>query len=202
MGITISHRLKLNKVYVKDALDRAEELANTMKTEQADKMDIAFIITRKSDYCLFVDIDGCETLDFDFKSKQELEEEAKGGWSYLHATLTEDGKKELDNGYQIEKYPENEIYFASSFCKTQYSKSILGHYWVAELIRKVAGYCTEVRVSDEGDYYHSGNLKHASEAIENLGKMIGDLGSTLANAFGQENIIVGGKTNIKSSKRK
>ncbi len=202
MGITIHHRLKHNKIYVKDTLDRAEQLARTLKKEQADKLSVPFTIRRPNDFTLYVDIGGCETLSFAFKSKAELEADASRGWAYTHAVLTNDGKEPLDEGYEIAKYPQNEIYFCASFCKTQYASTILEHYWVAEIIRKVASYCTYAEIGDEGDYYHSGKLEDASESIESLGKMINGLGAVLAGNFGAEKVIAGGKTIIKTNKRK
>lgn len=196
MGITISHKLKLNKIYVKDALDRAEKMAHEIKTEQADKMEIPFQIRRASPYSLYVDMGGCETLSFFFRSKQDIIAEKEKGWSYEFETLTDGGKKEIDNGYRIEEFPQNEIYFCSSFCKTQYASTILEHYWVAEIIRKVASYCTEAIVNDEGDYYHSGKLDDAKESIASLGKMIDGLGDTF-KGLGFE--VVGNKTKIKKN---
>ncbi len=204
MGITISHRLKLNKIYIKDALDKAQELANTLKKEQAEKMEISFTIRRESDYWLMVDIGGCETLSLNFRSAFQLVVEKEKGWSYEWETLTDGGKKELDNGYDIQRYPQNEIYFASGFCKTQYASSVLEHYWVAEILRSVASRCVEAIINDEGDYYHSGKLEDATKSIESLGKMINNLGAVLGAKFGDKDnveIIAGGRTTIKSNKK-
>jgi len=76
------------------------------------------------------------------------------------------------------------------------------HKWVAEITRIVASYCLTTEVVDEGDYYHTGNIGDATEAIESLGKMIGNLGKQLAENFGADNIVKGGDTKIKSHKKK
>lgn len=199
MGITIHHRLSLQKVNVKNTLDRTEKLATDIR-ELSKSVAIPINIRRESDYALYIDIGGCETLSFDFKSVKEIMAEKETGWSYLYETLTDGGKKPIDEGYEITKYPQNEIYYCSSFCKTQYAKSILEHKWVAELIRSVAGYCLTAEVSDEGDYYHSGNLNDAVEAIESLGVMITNLGQKLGG-MGFE-LAKGGDTKIKSLRKK
>lgn len=202
MGITIHHRLSIQKVNVKRTLDRTANLALNLANAQAPAVAIPFKVRRLSDYQLLIDIGNCETLAFDFKSVKEIKAEAEKGWSYLHATLTEDGKKPLDEGYMIEKYPQNEIYYASGFCKTQFAKSIIEHKWVADLIRSVASYCLTADVSDEGDYYHTGNLEDATEAISSLGVMINGIGNALNAQFGTDNVVKGGDTTIKSRKTK
>lgn len=197
MGITISHKLTHKKVCVKDTLDRTEKLAHEY-AKQAEIIDIPFAIERESDYKLRIDIGNCETLSFRFMSKDEIIKEAEEKrYSYIYNVLTENGTKEIDNGYAIDQYPQNELYFCSSFCKTQFARSVAEHRFVAELIRSVAGYCTIADVDDEGDYYHSGNINDASESIAKLGAMIGGLGAMLSQTFGAENVITGGETKIK-----
>src|SRR5438477_10919763 len=129
MGVTISHKLSQRKIAVKSTLDRAENYAKAYKA-QAKYLEISFIIRRPNVNTLYVDIGQCETLSFAFKSVKQIAEEAKNSWSYLHATLTDDGKKPLDAGYEIENYPQNEIYYCSSFCKTQFAKHVSEHRFV------------------------------------------------------------------------
>lgn len=211
MGITIHHKLVQNKIYVRDTLDRAQALARTLKLEQADKLGISFDINRMNDTNLMITIGGCETLAFNFYTIRELVKEkdsavnGENGWNdraWKYQCLMRDGKELPSEGYRIDEYPQNELAYASGFCKTQYASSVVEHYWVAEILRKVASYCVSADVSDEGDYYHSGKLEDASESIESLGKMINNLGATLAGNFGGENVIAGGKTIIKTNKRK
>lgn len=201
MGITINWKLQQKKNCVKKTLDRAEQVAREYQ-KQAKTIDVPFTIQRPDDYKLFIDIGNCETLGFLFKSKEEIMKAGADGWDYIHAVLTEDGTKELDNGYAIDKYPQNEIYFCSGFTKTQYAKSLSEHRYVAEILRVVASYCTIADVSDEGDYYHSADINDASEAIASLGKMINKLGTMLADNFGTENIAKGGDTIIKSPRKR
>ncbi len=200
MGVTISHRLTLQKMNVKGTLDRTQALAQEMKTAQADKVGIPFNIRRENDYSLLIDIGNCETLGFVFESKDDIIKDKSTGYSYLWETLTDGGKTELYNGYEIELYPQNELYFASDFCKTQFSRSIVEHKWVAELVRSVASYCVDAHVSDEGDYYHTGDMQDAVEAIDANGKLINSIGTMLAGSGWDDTQIIKGKTNIKSRK--
>jgi hypothetical protein len=172
MGITIHHSLSQRKDCVKKTLDRTEQLAKSFQ-QRAKILDIPFNINRKSDYSLYIDIGGCETLAFQFQSKNEIiAEKEKTGYCYLYNILTDNKKKEIDNGYEIENYPQNEIYFCSDFCKTQFAKSISEHRFVAELIRQTASYCLTSNVNDEGDYYNTGEIEDAKQAIYRNGKMV------------------------------
>jgi len=185
---------------VKGALDRTQALAQEIKTAQAGKLNIPFNIRREGDHSLLIDIGNCETLGLVFMSKDDIIKDKGTGYSYLYETLTDGGKKELDNGYEIERYPQNEICFSSGFCKTQFAHSIVEHKWVAELIRSVASYCKEAYVSDEGDYYHTGDLQDATEAIDSNGKLINGIGFMLAGSGWDDTQIIKGQTNIKSRK--
>lgn len=200
MGVTIHHRLGQKKKYVKSTLDHAQDLALNIANAQAGIVDTKIQVRRESDMCLLVDIGNCETLSFDFKSVAEIEKAGAEGWNYEYATLTDDGKKKLDAGYEIEQYPENEMVYASSFCKTQFANKLVEHKWVADIIRAVASRCFFVEVTDEGDYYHSGKIDDASEAIEENGAMIADItGQLNANGFDG---VSGGETKITNRKKK
>ncbi len=210
MGVTIHHDLVLNKYCVKGALDRTENLAKSFK-EQAKVIDIPFTIKREDDLALRIDIGECETLAFRFYTVRDLikhkDEPVNGpkGWNdkaWKYECLTRDNQKLPYEGYEIDKYPQNELAYASGFCKTQFAKSILEHYYVAELIRSVASYCIKAEVSDEGDYYHTGNLEDATGAIVENGKLINSIGAMLqAKGFEGTQIIKGGETVIKSNRK-
>ena len=119
--------------------------------------------------------------------------------SYEWAVLTDDGKRPLNEGYAISDFPQNEIYYSASFCKTQFSKILVEHKWVADIIKVVASRCVFAEVNDEGDYYHSGVLADAQEAIAENGALIDSLTGKLAgNGF---EVLKGGSTNIKSKKK-
>jgi hypothetical protein len=178
MGITISHKLGQQKNCVKSTLDYAENIAKGYKTEQADKLKIAFDIDRKSDTELHINIRGCETLAFNFRSVKAIKEEKeKDGYSYEYNVLTE--KNRLDEGYEIAKYPQNEKYYSADFCKTQYGDKIVCHLWVAEIIRAVASRCFYAEILDEGDYYNTCTLGDAGEAIKENKAVIDGLISQL-----------------------
>ena len=89
MGVTIHFRLGQKKEYVKKNLDRVEEFAKIIQRSQAKTLEIPFKVKRHGDYHLNIDIGGCETLCFYFKSYEKFEKEANGGWSYETATLPE-----------------------------------------------------------------------------------------------------------------
>jgi len=93
MGVTISHKIGLNKICVKQALDRVADLATWQQAEAKSK-GISYQIRRLSDFSLLVDVGGCETLGFSFKSvKSIIEGKEKSGYSYEYSVLTDDGKK-------------------------------------------------------------------------------------------------------------
>lgn len=202
MGVTIHWRLQQKKEHVPAMLDEAQRVAKLIQKEQATKVDVEVEIRRRTPYCLAVDMDGCETLYLNFQSVKKITDAGKKGWDYAHATLTRDGKKELDVGYEIEKYPKNELYYASGFCKTQYAEKIVEHKWIADILKIVASRCIETEVYDEGDYYHSGKLDDAVDSIEENGKLINSISGQLAGlGYKKENIIVCGQTKIKSIKK-
>jgi hypothetical protein len=196
MGVTIHFKLQTTKPLINSLLDRAETKGKEFK-EIAEKVNIPFEIIREKGYLLF-NIGGCESLMFEFKTPAEIRaEQKKTGYSYGYAIWTEDGKKELDEGYEIKKFPQNEKVYASDFCKTQFAGNIIEHIWTAELIREVAKYCEIAEVSDEGDYYHTGNIEDAINSIEENGKMIDSLMSTFENLGWKKEDIIKGKTQIK-----
>ena len=183
MGVTIHYKLGQKKNTVKTTLDRAEKLAGEYK-KQADIIGTRFETERLTESKLYIDIGKCETLAFDFRTVPEWKAEQKAealkrgesvGWSYQLAILTDDGKQELDEGYEIEKYPQNEKAYCVGFCKTQFARSLAEHRWVAELVRSVAGYCFMAEVSDEGDYYNTGDIRDVENAIVENGKLISSI---------------------------
>jgi len=176
MGVCINNRLGQNKVYVKSTLDNCENMAHQIKKAQADLLGIRFEIKRISDYSLHINIGHCETLAFDFKSvKQILEEKEAERFSYEYEVITDGGKYPMEVGYKIDEFPQNEIWYSAGFTKTQFSKSMVEHKWVADLTRIVAGRCVFAKINDEGDYYHSGELKDAEGAIKENGALINSL---------------------------
>ena len=202
MGITLNWRLGQEQKYIKNTLDVAQKYAEKIKGE-AVFFKVAVDIERLSDTKLFINMGGCETLGFDFRSLTEWEKEAGGSWGYESETLKD--FRPFDNGdsEHIKKYPEQKMFWASGFCKTQFANNVVEHKYIADIIKLVAGRCHVAEVSDEADYYHSGVLEDANEAIAELGAMINGLGEQLAGA-GWENskVIKGGETVIKKIKKK
>ena len=201
MGITISHRLKLQTISVKKTLDRTQKLAEEIKKNQATPQGVEMDVQRRSETELCINIDGCETLGFNFMTKNQIMEDNKNNsWSYKYSSFTNDGKTEIDNGYCVEMYPQNEISFCTDFCKTQYAETFMAHKWVCDLIRSVAGYCHEANISDEADFYYTGNVEEGKKTIQESGEMINRLGEMLSNTLGNVEIIKGGDTTIKPLK--
>lgn len=195
MGVTISYQLTTTRPYVKEILQRAELTAKKFQ-ETAIKVSIPFEI-RKLKTGLFIDIGGCETLAFEFVTpKQIYKEKEKNGWSYLWSTLTDGGKIEIDEGYKTNQFPQNEKLYCSGFCKTQFCDNIVEHLWVAEIIRSVASYCELADISDEGDYYYSGKIESANNAIIENGKLIDSVFPTLISIGWKLQDIQKGETKI------
>lgn len=197
MGVTIHYKaMQAGRENVKNMLDRTQKLAEKYQ-KQAKQAEIQFDIYRPSDTQLYMNIGQCETLDFDFKTAKELEND---DWRYKYlAEAFCEGRSKLDEGYMIEKYPQNTLYYSSNSCKTQFIKSLVEHKWVAELVRSVCAYCRKCDVYDEGDYYHTGLIEDASEAIASNGAMIDGLMGLLAGkGF---DVKKSGNTNIKNMKK-
>ena len=202
MGVCINHRLGAEKQYVKGILDRAQAFAEKIK-EEAKIFKISVKIERPTDTELYVDMDGCETLAFDFNPMSFYEKQAKTGWNYENETLKEMKSLGTDeNEEHYKKYPGQVMYWASSFCKTQYAENIIEHKYIAEIVRMVAGFCKISAVNDEGDYYFSGVLEDATSAIEENGALINAIGKQLKGlGYEQDQIIKGGETKIKKAKK-
>lgn len=205
MGVIISYKFTQRKIAVKNMLDCVEQGAKYLKEEQSEKENVKISIYRYSDYHLRIDIGGCESLVFEFYSvKQLLDEHKKDGWTYPWAVLVEskpgEADKELDEGYDIERYPQNELYYCAGFCKTQFCGNIIEHKWVADLIRIVAGRCYQSEVNDEGDYFYTNDLGDARSSIIENGLLIESVGKTLeklSKGNAKIEIIKGGETKIK-----
>lgn len=200
MGVTIHYAVGIRTGRVKSVLDRTEGLAKAMQT-QAVPLGIAFEIRRESNPCLLVDIGNCETLAFDFRTFEYWKSESKARpWCDDTVLLQYFAKKVLDdsNSEHLKRWPDQRLLWASSFCKTQFAGSLIEHKMVADLVRSVTAYADYAHVDDEGDYYHTGMLEDAAEAIEENGKLIDSIGGMFAN-MGYE-AIKGGDTTIKPRK--
>ena len=178
MGISISHMLCCEAPHLKGILDRAEAQAREYKAQ-----GLPVEVARRTATCLYINVGECETLAFDFLTPRQIENRRKKtGWAYVWSVLTDEGKRELDPGYEIKRFPQNRRLYAAAFCKTQFADSAAEHMLVAELLRTVASRCRSAEVSDDGDYYYSGNVFDAAEAIAECGKLINSIGATLADS--------------------
>jgi len=72
MGVTIHYRMAVEKQYVKDILDEAEQTARLV-VDQLNKKGIQGDVRRLSPTTLFIDLEGCETLAFKFKTKKDID---------------------------------------------------------------------------------------------------------------------------------
>jgi len=201
MGVSISHKLGQTTDRVKGTLDNAQKIAELYKKEQANKTGISLEIRRESDNALLIDIGQCETLSFQFMEVEKINKEKEAqGYSYEYAVLTDDGKHPLEEGYRVDEFPQNRRSYCASFCKTQFSRSLAEHRMVAEIIRTVAGRCFYAEVSDEADYYHTGNIDDAGEAIAENGAMIASM-SGMLGGMGYT-VVKGGNTTIKPRRKR
>lgn len=193
MGVTINYRLAQYKEFVPKMLDDAQAQAEELRDKLASKVGVPVEVRRIHPYRLAIDIGGCETLMFGFAGMKHWEEEAARKWSYELESLKE--------AFSPVNLAEANLMFCSAFCKTQFAEKLIEHKWVADLLRYVAGRCHLVEVSDEGDYYHTGDIEDAAKAIGMNGQMIAALGKQLNEVFGKDNVVMGGETKIKPRKR-
>lgn len=194
MGITIHHKIALQKKYAIGALDEAERIAGIIKKEQAGKIGIPFEVRRLSPRDLLIDIGGCETLCFELKEAKEYLRER--GYNALEDFCS---FEKAHTGEHYERYPDQKLLWTVGFCKTQFSRNAIEHKWVADLIRVVAGRAALANVYDEGGYYHTGTLEDAREAIAENGALIRAIGKKLDDAGFEK--ISGGETVIKPTKK-
>lgn len=164
MGVCINYRVGQRGERIKATLDRAQQLAETLGA-QASITGISIMVRRPEPAQLFVDVAGCETIAFDFRSLREWKDKrGNSGWSYEWNTLTDDGKREHSM--------REDLRYSSYFTKTQYGDKLDCHRFVAEIVRMVASYCEWAEIYDEGDYYHTGQIDDAAEAIASTARVI------------------------------
>lgn len=197
MGVTIHYRMGQYKKLVPKMLDDAQAFSENLLAAQAPALGIEYKVVREHPYRMHVEVGGCEWVCFGFGSMKHWEEkQQKEGWSYEVRTLNE------ERNFSRSVLADPDLMWASAFCKTQYATSIVEHKWVADIIRFVASRCRYTEVYDEGDYYHTGVLENAAEAIEENGKLIASMTGQLVQNFGAKNVMVGGITKIKGRKQK
>lgn len=194
MGVVIQHTLGQEIQYVKSTLDHGEAVARALKVHQAVKLGIKIEIRRLNDTTLLIDIGGCETLGFEFKPFEKVFDKADDVGSYDRKFVPFDNR-----GEHYVTWPEQKMLWCQDWCKTQYAKNLVEHRFVAEIIRAIAGRCKFAKVYDEGDYYHSGRIEDASEAIQATAQVINAVGGMLGN-LGFE-VIKGGETTVKPIKK-
>lgn len=189
MVVTIHYRLGVEKKYVPKILDKAEaavvEMVALVK-ERAEKISIMGI--REHPYRMRVEVGGCEWLQLGFGSMAHWQKKGVQNFNYELETLV--------RTFRSDDLENPEMMWCSAFCKTQHAENILEHGIVAEIIRVVAGFCSHVKIHDEGDYYYSDDLRDAQSAIAENGAMINGLGTALRQNFGVENVEQGGITKI------
>lgn len=195
MGVTLHYTMMQERGYIKGTLDHAEKVARDIKENQADKAGIEMEVTRDSDTQLRVDIAGCETLMFLFKRHGQVWADWRGSYGEVWLPFNQT----VDNSDHIRRWPDQETYWCSEFCKTQFGDGVACHIWASEVIRAVAGMCKIAKVNDEGDYYHNRDRKMAQDAIAQVGGMINSMMGTF-QSMGYE-VEKGGETKIKKSKQ-
>ena len=204
MGVTISHSIGIQTGRVKSVLDTLQRVAEQIAKEQASKLGISFELRRLSDHTLLIDIGNCETLSFEFSTYEDRQEDReRRGLRWEDPLDHYFGKKVLataDNPH-LKNWPDQRLLWSSSFCKTQFAKSIIEHKWVADLIKTVASVADYAHIHDEGDYYHTGKLEDASGAIHENGMLINSItGMLTGKGWEDTQIVNGGETVIKPRK--
>lgn len=181
MGITISHKIGIKSRKNVDNIIEGLEKVSKYYQQEAKRNGVAFEMIKENPTCIIFNIGNCETLAFDFKTAKQINEQAKDGWDYEHSVLTDDGKYPPQAGYEIETYPQNEMFYSAGFCKTQFSKDLWEHVAVAELIRFVASKAKYADIDDEGGYYYSGKIQDAGDAIAENGAIINAMSAQLSD---------------------
>jgi hypothetical protein len=113
------------------------------------------------------------------------------GWDYYKAVLLEG-----ENAFAKQ---DKSLWYASGFCKTQFSDNVIEHKWVADILKVVASRCQLVSVYDEGDYYHSGVIEDATNGIYENGQMIDKVAGMLGGLGFKDDIIKGFKVERKEN---
>jgi hypothetical protein len=196
MGVTIHYTLAQTVQHAKSTVDEIERIARLIKNHQAEALGIQFLVNRKSDTGIRIDIDGCETLDISFKTMEQVQAD----YRYFNPLADYMQFEKSHTGPHYDRWPEQRLLWVSNFCKTQYAKNAIAHKWVADLIKVAASRAKLASVYDEGDYYHNGQLEDAKEAIEKLGESINKIGEMFSKKG--YSMIKGGETVIKSTKRR
>lgn len=193
MGITIHHTLGQEVGYIKKTLDNAEKVAAEVK-QAAAAIGIEVEYERNGNG-LRVNVQGCETLSLDFMTAEDL----RASRTYYDPLQgAPDLVDKAHRGEHYERWPDQKMLWSTGFCKTQYAPHVGAHRFVAEILRAAASHCVYAEVNDEGDYYHTGSLDDAAEAIGRNGALIGALGEALTGAGFEA--IPGGETTIKPRK--
>ncbi len=90
-----------------------------------------------------------------------------------------------------EKY-DKDVWVCTMFCKTQYA-GVKTHIQVAEFLRVIASFCSDVKIHDEADYYEKGRSKKSIEdtakEFDSSTKMISGLSRQLKEVFGEERVL-------------
>lgn len=168
MGVTINWRLAQETKYVVGMLDDAEKYARQIEVASKET-SIKVSVERVSPTQLYVDVGNCETVAFDFRPFKDWQKiyEAKG-WDYTGAVLND-----------LVVMDKEQYSWCAEFYKTQFARSLAEHKMVCDLVKFVASRCRVAVVYDEGDYYHTGKIDNAGEAIAENGQMITDLVNAL-----------------------
>lgn len=115
-----------------------------------------------------------ESINLEFKQWKEVKNIKE--WDYCKDTMLDYEKVLHDNDF-----------VCSSFTKTQYAGYRV-HVLVAEILRKIAGRCTLVYVSDEADYYETRSIEKTAESFDESSAMISMVTGRLKEVFGSENV--------------
>lgn len=166
MGITIHYRfMTSNKEAITQILGKAKDIAEKIGMKIIKDKDMSLTIHPHPD---------CETLCLEFNKWKEVKAITK--WDYCKETMKD-----------YEKVISDEDFVCSSFTKTQYA-GVKAHILVAEILRIVAGKCTLAYISDEADYYETGNAQKAAENFASNSRVINKVAAMLKETFGSENV--------------
>ncbi len=164
MGVTIHYKLAQRVQWIKQNLDKVQRTAE-MYQEESKRLGIPFLIRRIADERLYIDIGQCETLAFDFRRYEHLED-----YTQKDEQIALLNKENSTPHYDT--WTEQKLLYCVGFTKTQYIADLWEHKAVADLIKVMAGMALFADVYDEGDYYHTGNLKDTEQSIKDTQAVI------------------------------
>ena len=166
MGITIHYGFRMrSKDSVIRLLKKTKALASKLGMKLIQEQDTMLVLHPHPK---------CESINLDFRQWKEVK--AVKEWDYCKECMQDFSKLLNDTDY-----------VCASFTKTQFA-GFETHVTVAEFLRRIAASCSLSYVSDEADYYETGDMELAAKNFDANTEMIQKFTTYLKEHFGAENV--------------